>query len=65
MNKDAKVFEWMGWVILLVSFIGCYLFFNSYADESYYSFMAAFLSAMMVWMSYIIIRMLVIAMRKR
>ena len=65
MNDDAKIFEWVGWTIALVTFIGCYLFYNSNADESYYSIIAAFLSAMMVWMSYIIIRMLVIAMRKR
>jgi len=63
MNGKPKVFEWLGYTVALVTFFFSIVVFYHYSDDLYYSWLAAFLSAMLVWLSYIIIRMLVMAMR--
>lgn len=63
MPANEKLFERIGYSIGIGTFLFSTLFFYYYSDEFYYSFLGALLSALMVWLSYIIIRLLYIASR--
>lgn len=63
MGYGLLLFEWKGYAILFATFVFTLLFYYSYSADWYYSFYGAFFSAVMVWGSYLVIRMIYLASR--
>lgn len=63
MPNDEKLFEPIGYVIGVGTFLFSTFFFYYYSGDLYYSVLGAILSALMVWLSYVIMRLLFIASR--
>jgi hypothetical protein len=63
MPSSEKLFEPVGYFIAVATTAFSTVLFYYYSSDLYYSLLAAFLSGLMVWLSYIIMRLLYIASR--
>lgn len=63
--ENDRIFEPIGYAIALISFLFSWLFFYSSNAAFIGSFAAALMAAGLFWVSYIIIRIFVLAIRKQ
>ena len=63
MDTQGKLFEPIGYGVGIATFLLSTILFYYYSADLYYSLLGAFLSALMVWLSYVIIRLLLLASR--
>lgn len=63
MLTNEKLFEPVGYAIGIFTLLISTIFFFYYSQELYYSALGAILAAMMVWLSYVIMRLLYLASR--
>lgn len=63
MDDKPKVFEWMGYTIALATLIFSVFYYYMQSADLYFSTIGAIFTALLVWMSYIIIRLLLISAR--
>jgi len=64
MEEELRLFEWKGYAVGILSFFVTLIFFYSYTAEFFYCFLAAIISAFFFWGSYLVIRMVILAIRK-
>ena len=62
-DQSKKLFEWKGYVVGIASVIFTYILFMSYTAEPFYCFIAAIITAGIVWGSYLVIRIMMITMK--
>lgn len=63
MVSSDRLFEPIGYSLGIVTFLFSTLLFYNFSADLYYSLLGAFLSALMVWLSYVIMRLLFLASR--
>ena len=63
MLTNERLFEPFGYAVGIFTLIISTIFFYYYSADFYYSFIGAILAAMMVWLSYVIMRLLYLASR--
>jgi hypothetical protein len=63
MVKGDRLFEPIGYSVGIITFLVSTVLFYNFSADLYYSLLGAFLSALMVWLSYVIMRVLFLASR--
>lgn len=63
MNEQKRLFEWKGTVLAIATFIFSLLFFFYYSYEFYYSFLGALMTGALVWATYLIMRIMLLALK--
>lgn len=63
MDYREHLFEPIGYGVAFTSFFFSLFFFYFYSADLYYSALGAFLAALMIWLSYVILRLLYMASR--
>jgi signal transduction histidine kinase len=63
MNEHKRIIEWKGNVVALGTFLFSILFFFYYSYEFYYSFLGALMTAALVWATYLILRIMLLALK--
>ena len=61
MDTKHTILEWKGYAIGVFTFICSLILFYNWSDEMYYSAFGAFLFAAIIWGSYIVLRLIVLA----
>ena len=64
METGSRLFEWKGYFVCILSFFFLLTMYYKYTDELFYSTFGAVLSAWLVWGAYIVIRMIILAIRE-
>ncbi len=59
-----EIFEKWGLVVMLATAVFSWIFFWNYSGEFIFSFIAALIAAGMIWMAYVVIRIVIFAFRK-
>lgn len=65
MTNSTSLFEWKGYLVTFVSLIFSLILFYSYTYDLFYSLFGAALSAGLVWGGYLVIRMIILAVRDK
>lgn len=60
MKKD--IIDKTGLFVFFGSWIFCWMYYRNYSNESVYSFIAAFLTAIFIWVGYIALRLIILAL---
>lgn len=61
MLKLSSLFEWKGYLIAFLTFVFTSFFYFSYSADWFYSLVGAGFTAALVWVSYLVIRMMILA----
>lgn len=63
MEEEKKLIEWKGTVLAIATLIFSVFFFNYYSDDLYYSTLGAIMSALLVWGTYLVMRVMFLALK--